>query len=499
MLALLAYNLGEIKPTDSLRALVLAIVLAGALLLLLRLILRDWDKAAAVTTLTLLLLFSYGHLYASLKSISPQVAVLVRHRSLAPTLLLLYGLVVWLLARRKIDLNVLTQMLNLVGLILLVFPAFQMGLAFARQASAAGQSATDKAQFVSANPSNDSLPDIYYIVLDAYSRDDVLENHFKYDNSAFLQELERLGFYVARCSQSNYAETRLSVTSTLNMDYHTALSKERGQDPMNKTRTSFLLKQSQVRRMLGAMGYKTVAFETGYTWSQLEDAEVYLSPVSRQRRELLVTGGKNGFETLLLKTTAGLLLVDGALLSPAFIEPVLEYPNELRRQQILFILDYLPEVAQIPGPKFVFVHIGSPHFPYIFDANGERVPPEIQNSRSIGGYRDQVIYLNSRMIPILEEIIARSPTPPIILVQGDHGGDEVSPEDRMRNLSAYYLPGEASSRLYEGITPVNSFRLIFDEYFSGDYPLLEDIAYFSKYAYPYDVREVPDTRPGCPP
>ena len=53
-------------------------------------------------------------------------------------------------------------------------------------------------------------PDIYYIILDGYSRDDTLQDFFDYDNSQFLKALEDMGFYVARCSQSNYAQTQLS-------------------------------------------------------------------------------------------------------------------------------------------------------------------------------------------------------------------------------------------------------------------------------------------------
>jgi hypothetical protein len=46
-------------------------------------------------------------------------------------------------------------------------------------------------------------------------------------------------------------------------------------------------------------------------------------------------------------------------------------------------------------------------------------------------------------------------------------------------LNAYYLPGEKKDLLYDGISPVNSFRVIFNEYFNENYELLPDISYFS--------------------
>ncbi len=45
-------------------------------------------------------------------------------------------------------------------------------------------------------------PDVYFLVLDAYGRSDVLKEVIGFDNSAFLDRLERKGFFVARRSTS---------------------------------------------------------------------------------------------------------------------------------------------------------------------------------------------------------------------------------------------------------------------------------------------------------
>jgi hypothetical protein len=34
-------------------------------------------------------------------------------------------------------------------------------------------------------------------------------------------------------------------------------------------------------------------------------------------------------------------------------------------------------------------------------------------------------------------------------------------------------------KLYDSITPINSFRIVLDEYFGSDYPLLEDVSYYA--------------------
>ena len=73
---------------------------------------------------------------------------------------------------------------------------------------------------------------------------------------------------------------------------------------------------------------------------------------------------------------------------------------------------------------------------------------------------------------------------------GDHG---LYDTNRQTILEAYYFPGNASAKLYPTISPVNSFRLIFDEYFGANYPLLPDQTYIS------DTLVGSDVYPNCAP
>jgi hypothetical protein len=75
------------------------------------------------------------------------------------------------------------------------------------------------------------------------------------------------------------------------------------------------------------------------------------------------------------------------------------------------------------------------------------------------------------MLTIISEILANSTTPPIIIIQGDHGFGE---GDNFPILNAYYLPGIDPGVLYPTISPVNSFRLIFNEYFGSNLIQLPD-------------------------
>jgi hypothetical protein len=168
--------------------------------------------------------------------------------------------------------------------------------------------------------------------------------------------------------------------------------------------------------------------------------------------------------------------------------------SERFRERTLFALEEMDELSYIEGPKFVFVHIIAPHPPYVFGPTGGPVEPaEVGTTKTEEGashYRDQAIYISSRMMEIVPKIIENSSTPPIIVIQGDHGPTVASsPRARMSNLSAYYLPGAGSSA-YPTITPVNTFRVIFNEYFGQNLELLDDISLYSDYTDPFNFKVV---------
>jgi hypothetical protein len=73
---------------------------------------------------------------------------------------------------------------------------------------------------------------------------------------------------------------------------------------------------------------------------------------------------------------------------------------------------------------------------------------------------------------------------------GDHG---LVGANRQTDLLAYFLPDDGNAKLYSTISPVNSFRLFFNEYFGANYPLLPDQTYIT------DSIAEPDPYPDCAP
>ncbi len=442
----------------------------------------------------LLLFYMYGHVYTLLESASLAGLQLGRHRLLAPLWLgaTLVSAVYFRRSRRSWQNT--RQVLNVMALTLLVLPLGQIGLYAQRSFSARLTSSETVIPDVPAPDAGLARPDVYYIILDAYTRQDAMQKLYGMDNTPFLNDLAALGFTVASCAQSNYAQTQLSLASSLNMDYLPALGEQ--YTPAHSTRAGIqeLIEHNAVRKILERYGYRTIAFETGFKGTQWQDAAEYYSPAAGWLEQMELGGGLNGFEVLLLRSTAGLIVADGAASLPRFLQPELDNPRQIHYNRILFVLDKLKEISLTPGPKFVFVHLVIPHPPYVFGADGEYLPLDQEDAP---GYSDQVRFINSRMLPLLEQIIANAAIPPVIILQGDHGGIGSAPQNRMRILNALYLSPQAAARLYPAISPVNTFRIFFDTYFGLDYPLLEDTAYFSVYNTPFDFTIIPNSGPGC--
>jgi hypothetical protein len=155
-------------------------------------------------------------------------------------------------------------------------------------------------------------------------------------------------------------------------------------------------------------------------------------------------------------------------------------------------LEALDRVPDLGGPKFVFAHLMLPHEPYMFDRDGSFMTEEQVAEQGLHeSFVRQLEFTNSRLLTMVDDILASSDEPPIILIQADEGPfpdryearvldfdwhDATTGELEQKSgiLSAFYLPGvdHETAGLHPSITPVNSFRIVFNEYFGGTLPLL---------------------------
>ena len=330
-------------------------------------------------------------------------------------------------------------------------------------------------------------PDIYYIVLDGYGREDILREYYGYDNSGFIKELQNRGFIVPENSLSNYPKTALSIASTLNMDYISNLVPELSD---NDTTYWWLMKpliqDSNARRLLEEGGYQSYAATTGWGITDIPSADVYYQP------DPVVV---NDFESFVLSVSPIGVLTK--LLSKFSYIPSYEDHRDL----ILYNFEVVSDITHRQGAKFIFVHIVAPHPPFVFNASGDSVTPDypysfndandiqLNDSEYRDGYVAQLEFINEKIKTLIDDILSNSVVPPIIILQADHGpgmlvdfrsADLTCLRERFSIFAAYYLPGVDPNDFPEDITPVNTFRIVFNEYFNTAYPLQMNKHYYQR-------------------
>ena len=485
----LAFNIKDAEIAAIVRILFVVVIGVLALFYILRILVRDWDRSAVMVSIAALLFFSYGQVYSEIKNVEIFGVGIGRHRFLLIIffLLLVFG---WIWVLKKMENLDITIGLNVISMILLIVPLYQISYYELRFRTSYSSPNIPEVATVSVDEST-QLPDIYYIIVDAYTREDTLRDNFDYDNSSFLEALESRGFYIADCSQSNYTFTRMSLSSALNISYVQDFY-----DRQDLNGFASLIRNNYMRAFLESIGYKSVAFDTGYPFTQWQDAAYYFSIDEQNIADLYIPGGLQEYEALFIRTTMGLVLLDLNTIYQSRLQQIVEEsPRRIKYAQNNYNLEELESVPSIPGPKFVFAHIVVTHFPYVFSDTGEFLPSGVNYNEA---YIHTIIYTNKRLLEIVDTILAESEIPPIIIIQGDHGSEETRDEyERINILNAYYFPGHASDSLYPTITPVNTFRIILNEYFNQELELLPDVSYFSYWPRLLEFERMPGNWSGC--
>jgi len=486
ILFLYAQNADEMKVSDVPAPLLISCGLALALALLVGLVLRNLRKGAVIATATTFFFLSYGQFIRALPDFEYKMAESV----LGPNLLVLLLSVVLLVLivrgvlKARADLLKLTTVLTWLGIALVTLEIVHGGVALAMRKNIA----SGDEPILEQSEAIERTPDIYYIVVDGYGRSDILKKIYDFDNSEFISELRALGFFVADSSYTNYPQTLLALGSTLNLDYVEKV----GDFPRSLTDRVPLeekLSNNLVMEHLSESGYTTVGFSTAYGLTDLKTVDRRFAP----------GWSTNEFESMLVSTTPIPLFAASS-----------HSPFARHRRRVSYVLNKLPLLSDIESPKFVFAHIVSPHPPFLFDADGNAVEVDefwtvadgshrVKDSAGAEEYkrlyRGQATYISRRLLKTIKEILDNTKdNPPVIIIQADHGPGsglnwgswkKSNLRERFGILNAYYMPGLPDSILYHEITPINTFRVVFNQYFGTELELLPDRQEFATWYQPF--------------
>ena len=337
-------------------------------------------------------------------------------------------------------------------------------------------------------------PDIYVILLDGYPRADTLQRLFDYDNTPFLDELRQRGFDVSDEPTSNYMYTDLTLTSMFHMEYVDQIANRNDVSVPYGVSLRYAINHNPVWDDLRSHGYLVAA--TKAPWEE----------VALRSADVLCGVAPNDFELFLVRTTlAGRLL--------AMVDPAIEADSH--RAAVDDAFDCLGRMAQPTNqPKLVFVHVGSPHLPVVFTADGKAASGDVFGYTSAdpvasraafeAAYVDQVRYLNRKVLAAVLPLIQR-PDDPVVILMSDHGseigldwGNAIASDLRERFSSFFVARTPGHPLLFgQGPTPVQVFPTLLNAYLSEEVRIPQARYFMSTPQDELTLTEIP--RPDAPP
>ena len=347
-------------------------------------------------------------------------------------------------------------------------------------------------------------PDVYLIILDAYTGGRSLARYHGFDNSAFLGALEARGFVIPRSERANYPHTLLALASLLNWEPVETLVPDLPPGSHDLRLVVPLIEENPTWWYFSRRGYRIAFFPsvreiTGrnrYATEGFADDPDYLRDTWRHMTPL------PGIESVARKILGGW------------------YSSETRATRKMFLLDRqfgkLGELHRPGQPVFAFAHLLLPHEPYVYRADcSERDPPlwpwedlAAPDSTIYRAYLNQLTCANRRVLELVDRLRPREGPDPVIILMGDHGLGmqhrgvsslaDASPEtvdERLDAFAAVLVPPHSRDAFRGDLTPISVMRGVMREVFGLNLPDRQEPSWWSPDDRLYDLRPV--VRPGA--
>lgn len=465
---LAATNIKEIRLISTIRSFFIIIIVVFLANILLRLFIKDRGKTSIILSLLIIVSFSFGHLTNLVRNF-----MTIPDRYIFITVFALCAFFIWKILKIKKIPSYVTKYIILSFGLLTLLSIFRIGFYLTSSSSSRIDSSQNS---VYKNAAVENPRDIYYIILDAHAGDDILEDLYGYDDKNLTNYLRTNGFYVAEKSQANYLFTSGSVSSSLNFDYLDNLISNFDINNVDSSVWDKLIQDNKTAQKLKNFGYTYYTFRTEF------------GPLQKNPSADTHFGHQinlNNFE---------IAFINNSILR--YILNLFFDLTTVHKNTVLFTLEKLKDISLDQKPTFTYAHILSPHAPYVFDKKGNYfgkgkklsfVENPLKEGKTIEEYRalylNQLIFIDNKTIETIDYILNNSQTPPIIIIQGDHGppteyhlkGDltDLALRERSSILNAYLLPN-CEKEPYGTISSVNTFRLLFSSCFGEDLKFLED-------------------------
>ena len=192
--------------------------------------------------------------------------------------------------------------------------------------------------------------------------------------------------------------------------------------------------------------------------------------------------------------------------------------NIIERGRIYHALERLEQIPteSADTPRFVLAYFTIPEPPYLFTSDGSW-PSTVGQFTYAGrtvfqgsaedyrqGYKEQLTFSNAIIQKVVSRIIEESPEPPVIALVSAHGPSSLlsaglthtfDASERFGNMMLVHFPNKDGAAkkegVYESLSLVNAFRVIFNRIVGADFPLLPDDAYLIHPETPIRFEKIP--------
>ncbi len=455
--------------------------------LLLLLFTRSAAKSLLIVTLSGIILLFYGVIKDFINS-TLGWSFIARYTILLPALVLAdIALLCFLLRKNRFNKNNL-----FLNLLLIIFIAIDgISLTVSKNPLFYKQNLLVKNNIVNIDqlPPPAARPDVYYLLFDCYPGTRYLRDYMQYDNTALDDSLRSKGFYIVSNSRSNYHGTALSLSSTLNFEYLDGIHPNQPTKPKQYNAAQLSILHAAVPQVFAHYGYKTINLsifdlagapslhKCNFLALPEQQVLLYNTLTERLRLDILwnFTAGK--YKLPLLQKMMDVQY-------SAIVATATE--NRNYNNTVIDSILNLP-AQQDSSPRFVYAHFYLPHPPFFYDKNG--TPNNLDSVITPNGMRNKALFLsyleytNKVMLSIIGRIQQASGHKALVIVQGDHGfrdftGGPKLHEVYFKNYSAFYFPDKDYTTLYDTLSNINTFPLIFNKYFNTHIPLQKDSTIF---------------------
>jgi len=455
------------------------------LFLLLRVLIANSSKAACISTVIVADYLFYGNVKQTLAA-QKYFDLLARYVVLLPLFFLVTIIVCLFIVRIKNTLKV-TFYLNLLVMLSIGGDISRLSLQFLK--SKKYQSLFEKPVMlpVNATPVQD-LPDVYYLLLDSYPNCSLIKKHESRPSFALDTFLSARNFYVVSHSISNYNNTSFSMNATLNMQYLQKFSNPlQGTFPqqydlnaIDYSKTLLDIDRSPLIPYLVSYRYTFYNLSIFSINGQTPIFKDFFLTVPQEKIFLYYTLG----ECIRRDIAWNFSRFTGLPGNAANVEMADE--KAVNENKLFFNRRVLDSVAKIPfgvkkGPRFVYVHLYMPHYPYFFNEDGIKYGDSAIYNRNFlfdeTKFLKYVVYTNHEISKLTDGLLKATLGKAVIIIQSDHGypGFAINNfSDYFKNLDAMYFPDKNYQLLYDSLSNVNTFRILLNKYFNAQLPLLKD-------------------------